>query len=189
MVLHLHSGMCSLVIFAVCWRVIKINLFHLKHIIVDLKRINLKTKLLWYRRVYIKTLLYILANNIYIGHLFLILLVFNFPINCYILIRMKNSSNMWVTTFIGFFFIEQVVVIFGIHWLIASLNSEFNKNIKFAISRFVPNSCLITKFSCANFILNLKISLFIQNYRSTSKYGFTYGRFGLISLMAFTKVR
>lgn len=188
-ILHVNSGILMLTIFTGCWCAIKVNLWLLKHIVVDLKRIDLKAKLLWYRRVYIKTLLYILANNKFIKNLFFLLLIVNFPVNCYLLVRVKNSADFIVASSIIFIFIEQVIAIFGVHWFIATLNSDFNKNIKFFIREFVPNSCLITRFNSANFASNLKISLFIQNYQTKKKYGFTYGSLGLISLMAFSKVR
>ena len=187
-VLYIQSCILQLTIFAGCYCAIKINLWFLKHIIVDLKKTDLKAKLLWYRRVYIKTLQQILANNKYLGNVFFLFLVVNFPTNCYFLIQIKKSNDFIVKTLISCIFIEQVIVIFGVHWLIASLNSEFYKNIKFYICKFVPNSSLIARFNCTNYVSNLKISFFIQNYYATRKYGFTYGRFGLISLLAFTKV-
>ena len=187
--IYIHFGMLLLTIFAGCRFAIKVNLWLLRHIVVELKRFNLKIRLLWYKRVYIKTLLYILANNKYMGNVFLIFLVVNFPINCYFLLRIKNSASPMVKILVSFIFFEQVLVIFGVHWLFASLNSKFNKNIKCYTSKFVPNNCFIRRFSCVNFISNLRISLFIQNYHTKRKFGFTYGKFGLISLMAFTKVR
>lgn len=188
MVLHNHSGILTLTLISGFICTIEVNLWLLRHIVVNLKRTDLKVKLLWYRKAYIKTLLHILSSNKHMRNVFLIFLIVNLPINCYFLLRIKNSTDLVITIAVGFIFVEQVLVIFGIHWLIASLNAKFNKNIQFFISKFVPNSCFITKLSGVNLVANLKISLFIQTYQTTSKYGFTYGSIGLISLMTFTKV-
>lgn len=181
-ILFVHSGILILVVFLCCCCAIKINLWQLKHTVTSQNGFDLRAKLLWYRKVFIKTLLYMLVNNRHMGTLFFVFLIVNFPVNCYFLLQMKNSTNVLVQIIILLLFIEQVFVIFGIHGLIASLNSQFSKNLKYFVCELTTNNGLKLKS-------NLKINLFVQTFQTRKKYGFTYAKFGLISMLAFTKVK
>ena len=164
---------------------LRVNMWLLTNI-VSIKHSNgrkLSLKLLWYRRIYIKTLIYIMKANKYISKIFLAFLIVNLPINCYLYFLLMSANTVIVMIAIILVLIEQVFVILVIHWILASFNTQFDKNILNLTKQFFQNNFPL-KFS-----FNLKMSLFIQTFHTKKKYGFTYGKFGIISMLAFTKVR
>ena len=140
-------------------------------------------KLLWYRRVYTRTMLSMLESNKYISKIFLFILIDNLPINCYLNFLLMSANNIFVTIGILIIIVNQVFVILCIHWILASFNNLFYKKILILAKQFFQNRFPV-KFS-----FNLKMSLFIQAFVTNKMYGFSYGKFGIISMMAFTKVR
>ena len=175
-----------LLAFAINYYTLRINTWHLKEVCFakQQNRIHLANIiLLWYRIVYIKTLKYLLYNNKYLGEIFLIILAFNFPVNCIIMIRLLKTEKFEIITFILItIIIEQTILILCIHWGIVSLNWNFSKSIFYFNNQFVEENCRLTTKH------NVQLNLFIQTFRTAKKYGFTYDKYGLISMITFTKV-
>ena len=180
-----HVGVILLTMFTMNYYVLRFNMWMLTNIVsighTNLRKFNIK--LLWYQKVYIKTLISMLKYNKYFSKLFFAFLIINLPINCYLNFLLMSATNIMVIIVLIFVLTEQVMVIIVIHWTFASHNTQFDKNILNLTKQFYQNNFPV-KFS-----FNLKMSLFIQAFHTKKKYGYTYGKFGIISMMAFTKVR
>ena len=114
--------------------------------------------LLWYRRVYIRTLISMSKFNKFMSKIFLVFLIVNLPINCYLNILLMSANNIMVIIMLIFVLTEQVIVILCIHLALASLNSQFDKNILIFTKQFFHNNFPVT------FSFYLKMSLFIQAF-------------------------
>ena len=172
-------------LFTICYYTCRINIWQLRQIAI-VKQCNMQSltiRLFWYRKVYIKTLLYLLQSNKHLGYIFLSLLLTNFPSNCFVLIRLMNRTDQKLIASLITIVCEQAFIIVGIHWFIASINYKFDTNLDYFITNFVANN---QRFTVRN---NIKFNLFIQTYRTTKRNGFTYGCFGYISMLAFAKVK
>ena len=179
-----NAGVIILMVSIINYYSLRINMWLLTKI-VSIKHSSgrkLALKLLWYRRVYIKTLISMLKFNEYLSQIFLVFLIVNMPINCYLNFLLMSSNNIMVIIILIFVITEQVIVILCIHLALASLNSQFDKNILHLTMQFIQHNSFI------KFQLNLKMSLFIQAFLTRKKYGLSYSKIGIISMMAFTKV-
>lgn len=137
----------------------------------------------WIMRISRKVLIYILEINPIIGRLFVVFLMINYPINCFLLIgAIFGNANSVSRLFIFVICIQQMGILFIFHFVIAKYNSKFVKpNLK-TIYIAVHNMNCIAK------IINVKLSLFIQTFHSVQQYGITYWKFGLISFSSYLKV-
>ena len=180
-----HVGVIILLMFILNHYTLRINIWLLTQIvsIKHSKGRKFTLKLLWYRRVYIRTLISMSKFNKYLSKIFLAFLTINLPINCYVNFLLMSATNAIVIIVLMIVLTEQATVILVIHWTLASHNTQFDKNILNLTKQFYQNNFPV-KFS-----FNLKMSLFIQAFHTKKKYGYTYGKFGIISMMAFTKVR
>lgn len=122
------------------------------------------------------------ANNCYGCGLF-VFLVFNIPINCYLLISVTTGQVVkpvnYCYTFNAFL---QLIVIIGIHVVSADLNSYLLKsNPKFY-------NCMVRSAIFTPPRELLRFSLYFQAFHNKKRYGISYSRFGRISKLSFTKV-
>lgn len=135
-----------------------------------------------YRKNYIRTLIFILKVNRYYRDIFLMFLLANFPANVMVVIKLLGEFNIITFLVLLIFFSEQAGAIILLHLAIATFNAQHNNTCKQMISQFVPyHNRVPSRY-------NFKLNMFIQAYYTKKKYGITYGRFGLISLLTFTKV-
>ena len=155
-----HVGIILLTIFTMHYYSLQINMWLLTNI-VSIKHSNSRKfniKLFWYQKVYIETLISMLKYNKYLGKLFLTFLIVNLPVNCYLNILLMSANNIMVIIILIFVLTEQVIVILCIHLALASLNSQFDKNILIFTKQFFHNNFPVT------FSFYLKMSLFIQAF-------------------------
>lgn len=145
-------------------------------------------KYLTYRTSFVKTLLYFFTINQVYGPIFLAcFLVVGFlsiMITLYLVVfnRMKFEQFLFLLIVV----IYTMLIIFGIHWHLAKCIRCIHRPGWWLFK-------LMTQINCKTGLIRVKIKLLIDlltfNVLQTNRfYGFTYGHFGLISMMAFTKV-
>ena len=131
--------------------------------------------------IYKKTMQYIFDINPIYGEVFIVYLATNLPISALFVIDIiLGVGGLFFRVIVTFMIISQILDIFLIHFLIANRNSQLNFHSKQIQSlpfhyNFNPN-------------IKFRLNLFIQTFHTKKKYGITYGRFGLITLFAFSKV-
>ena len=131
--------------------------------------------------IYKKTIQYIFDINPIYGETFLVYLVINLPINAlFVMNLILGVGSLFFRVTSTLVILSQILAIFLIHFLTANRNSQLNLQIKQIQNlpfhyNFNPN-------------IKFRLNLFIQAFHSKRKYGITYGRFGLITLFAFSKV-
>ena len=131
--------------------------------------------------IYKKTIQYIFNINPIYGEAFLVYLVINLPISALFAMDLILGVGSLIFRVISTtLLISQFLVIFIIHFLIANRNSQLSHQ-----SRRILILPFHHKFSPS---IKNRLNLFIQTFHSNAKYGITYGRFGLITLFAFSKV-
>ena len=137
----------------------------------------------WIMTVSRKILIYILTINPLMGKIFLLFLIINFPINCFLLMRIIFGNSEFIFKFvIAMICNQQMVVIILLHFIIAKFNGKFLKpNLK-TIHIAVHYSKWLTEQ------MNIKINLFIQAFHTKQRYGITYWKFGIVSFGSYWKV-
>ena len=131
--------------------------------------------------IYKKTIQYIFNINPIYGEVFLVYLITNLPVNAlFVMDLILGVGSLFFRVIAAIVINTQILVIFLIHILIANRNSQLNFQSKLILKlpfhyRFYPN-------------IKFRLNLFIQAFHSKRKYGITYGRFGLVTLFAFSKV-
>lgn len=135
-------------------------------------------------RINVRMLESIIEGNHFTGDSVFVYSVINFPLNCVFVIAIMSGviETMYVF-FIAVFALSQITCIFFIHLLIVSMNKSIHKPIKRVIHQSIYDRRL-WKFS----ILKLKIHNYIVAFNTNKKYGYTYGSFGLVSMLSFSKV-
>src|SRR5699024_40211 len=85
--------------------------------------------------------------------------------------------------FLTFFNLYDICFVFVIHFLLAFYSKQIHKPAKPLIDLSVANQHRI-----GHFRTRLRLTLDIEQLHTQNQYGFTYGKYGLISLNAFSKV-
>lgn len=184
MILFVQSGILHISISYVSKMVFEINTWNANCVIKKTQRYieNIARQLLVYRLINIRNIVRILKYNRYLSGIFVLFLVESVPFNCLIIIKFFYSKSLTVRIFTLVVFFEQSIVIIGIHMVIVHFNMKLTKPSKQMITHYVRN----------RHILNVKVSVslcnFIETYHTKNKYGVTYWKFGLISMMTFAKV-
>lgn len=131
--------------------------------------------------VYIKSIQYIFNINPYLSEAFLVYNIVNAPISALfvmnILFSVGGKFYRFAITVVVF---TQFIVCFQIHYFIAKINHR----IKRQCIDIIPFS-LHRKYSLNT---SIRLNLFIQRFHTKNAYGFTYGKFGLITMFALVKV-
>ena len=131
--------------------------------------------------IYKRTLQYVFNINPLYGEVFIVYLATNFPINVLFVMDLIFGVGGELFRLIAtFVIISQILIIFLFHFLTANRNSQLNSQ-----SKQILKLPFHHKFNSNN---KFRLNLFIQTFHSKRKYGITYGRFGLITLFAFSKV-
>ena len=128
----------------------------------------------------------VLANRMY-SRWFTAFLIINCPFNCALITALVASHHTLYTTFlVAATAAQQFIAIFGVHLVIAMLNSRFHKTSKLFIRLYMR--CQPQKKKKKKTISGIRIANFIHAFHTDRKYGITYYKMGLISMFAFAKV-
>lgn len=129
-------------------------------------------------------LIYVLNINALFGKVFLVFMLVNYPINCFILMSSLFSDvPISYRILLLMFCLHQMLVIIIIHFIVAKFNVKLLKSNLQTIHIIVHYGRRITQ------LINLKMNLFIQSFYTKQQYGLTYWKFGLISFSSFIRVR
>ena len=174
-IFHVHTIIFSLA-------VVPIQSFHINHWFQSklLERKCSNARFHFYRRIYIKSLVDLIQNNLFFGKIFSMYLATTFPcifISLFKLIKV-NDIKIRANNVVSIF--EQMFVILVIHYVLATCNSRLS--IKKLLYQYNSNR------TSSNIRSNLKMNFFIQTFHTRNPYGFTYGILGVISMFSLIKV-
>ena len=162
--------------FVMTFETVYIRLHQLQSI---LKRKS-KQKFLYFRKFYIKSIVHLSKSNNVFGNIFLVNLLINLPDNCITCLLIVFSVSNVFNIVLYILAICQIILIGFLHIIVVGSNTAQKKLCKQMMKMHVGHHDTV--------IRSIKLNLFVQDFYSKKNYGFTYGHFGLISMMAFTKV-
>lgn len=126
-------------------------------------------------------LLQICGINPLVGKIFLAFLAVTVPASaCFLILIISKDINPFYRAILAVICAHEFICIFGIHFEFARRNSQLYRVCKRILSTpFHHRMSLRTR---------IKVNLFTQTMFGKRRYGITYWKFGLISMMSFTKV-
>ena len=128
-----------------------------------------------------RSLVLLLHQTTYFSDLFLVFMVFNIPINCYILgsILFGSAARDWIPVLI-LFMSHQWLVIFGCQIMGVRIN----------LAPFKPNKILLHLSARRRLPARttLTLGLYLQTFHTDKHYGFGYGKLGILTMGTFAKV-
>ena len=174
-IFHVHTIILSLAI-------VPIQSFHINHWFQSklLEQKCSSSLFHYYRRIYIKSLVDLIENNLFFGIIFSVYLAVTFPYIFITLLKILKVNDVKIRTNNVIVTLEQMFVILVIHYVLATCNSRLS--IKKFLYQHNSNRTSFTTRS------NLKMNIFIQTYHTNNPYGFTYGVLGVISMFSLVKV-
>lgn len=139
-----------------------------------------------FRRHYTARVVTYCIGNAYVGKAFIPLLAVNCPANALLSIALLNLKlNTGVQLLLLAIFCMQFLCIFLVHSMIAYLNDKLNQIARQYVPLFYRQ--LGSSYLCFNQKQRLRGYLFLERFYTTKPYGFTYMRFGHISMFTFVK--
>lgn len=124
------------------------------------------------------------ANETYCKQFFIFLLV-NLPSNLFYVILLFQgllSEVQWIA--MAALAAQQMIAFFVIHFVTAYFSQRLIRPNRILFRLYCQNL-----FRIGNFVGRLQHSLTIERYHCVKRYGFTYSKYGLISISAFFKVK
>ena len=145
-----------------------------------------KPKFLLFIREYIHTLRMLMnANGLY-GITYSTYLMVHNPLNCLLMSALLlNDLSLYVKLFIIAFAAHQFMANLGIHLMMAVVNNKFSKSCKTFIGTWMKQS---QKMVSINIRTRIKVDCFVFAFNTKKKYGLTYYKIALISLLSYSKV-
>lgn len=139
-------------------------------------------RLVLYFRRNVLTMRYLFSTNRFYGPLLLSFLVTCLPMNISLLNAILLSKfNRTMTFFASGLYVAQLIAILVVHVVTARVSKQLHAPIDDVIGKY------IRMYKCP-LRARLQTALNIQTFKTSAKYGITYGPFGLISMSAFFKV-
>ncbi|XP_075680551.1 uncharacterized protein LOC142646194 [Dermatophagoides pteronyssinus] len=150
-------------------------------------KIDFKYKLSRFQETHIKNLKHTEYINEISGPSLLIFLFINMPSNCYLIIfLLDNNIDDWIhNTCILILCLQQIICILCFHLAFAISNQHYHRPSKSFLSLLIRWRLSSSSFKCLRY--RLKSSYYIQAFHTDNRYGFTYGKLELISMMEFVK--
>ncbi|KAI2798204.1 hypothetical protein BLOT_013322 [Blomia tropicalis] len=144
-----------------------------------------KPKFLLFIREYIHTLRMLMnANGLY-GITYSTYLMVHNPLNCLLMSALLlNDLSLYVKLFIIAFAAHQFMANLGIHLMMAVVNNKFSKSCKAFIGTWMKQS---QKMVSINIRTRIKVDCFVFAFNTKKKYGLTYYKIALISLLSYSK--
>lgn len=162
--------------FTLTFETVTIRMHQLQSILKD----QSPKKFVHFRKLYIKSIIHQSKSNKVFGNVFLVILIINLPGNCITCLVILFSKNNIFNILLYILIFSQFFLIGFLHIIAARSNTTQRKLCKEMMKMHVGHQDTVKR----TIILNL----FIQNYYTKKNYGFSYGPFGLISMMTFTQV-
>mgnify|MGYP007020376724 FL=1 len=139
------------------------------------------------------TELFIFVNRIFrlYSTIFLAYLVGFIPIDLYLvscLMKIYDNelkADMKQLVFILTWIASHVVGMFGVHYVCTQYSNCIHSN---GIQRLIHFNTVKSFVKTKSINLHWKLSLQIEKFHTKNHYGFTYGRFGVISMVGFVRV-
>ncbi|XP_046916958.2 uncharacterized protein LOC124497337 [Dermatophagoides farinae] len=109
-------------------------------------------------------------------------LILNIPVNCYLILitisgTVEGFSNLFIITMIT----QQLLGLFVFHLMFAICNSKFQDSSILFIKQLIHSH----RFMQKRLPILVKLSNYGQAFHTKNKYGFTYGKLGLITIQEF----
>ena len=169
---------------------LKIMLIHLKKLMPNCQLSKVATQTTRYRTYYVKALLLICKCNEYTGKSIVPLLLVIGPGNALLLISLLTFTLDAQVQFITVMVLQKMFLnIFIVHLIFAQLNTKLKSLAKIYLPvhdlTFKQNKLKAKKVKIKERIRNL---LFFETFNTGRVYGFTYCKFGIISMLNFVKV-
>ena len=141
--------------------------------------------LLKYFRSHTETLKIIVHQNRIYGMAFFAYLLITMPLNALLTLSVLLPGKVQLENriFLGFMAVSQFIYIFGIHLMCAIYTKKIHSNSRRLIHLNVLYATRMTSTS-----LRLKLALYIEKFHTRNCYGISYGKFALITFIAFAKV-
>ena len=169
-------AMAFMVYFVMTFKTVSIRIHQLQSILKE----KSKRKFHHFRKLYINSIVHQSKSNRVFGKVFLVNLLTNLPSNCItcllLMFAIENLFNILLFT-CG---VCQIFLIGFHHIIAAQSNTKMKKLSKQMMKMHVGHQDTVRN--------TVKLNLFVQDYFTKKSYGFTYGHFGLISMMTFSQV-
>ena len=144
---------------------------------------NCRLHVQWIMKITSKILIYIQEINPIIGRLFVVFLMINYPINCFLLMGVLfGNANLLTKLIVLMLCNQQMLMIIIFHFVIAKYNGKLVKcNLRTINIAVIHKNCIVEQ-------INIRLNLFIQAFHTKQQYGLTYWKFGLITFKSYMKV-